>query len=144
MPDNMSPTQRSERMSRVKNKDSKAEMRVRSLVHRMGLRYRLHNKNLPGKPDIVLVRHKKVILIHGCFWHQHGVCRPLSVPEHNSDFWRKKFADNVERDKWNVRKLKELGWKVLVVWECETKNPETLEAKLRRFLRPASSTKSDR
>jgi len=140
MPDNMTPAQRSERMSRVKNKDSKAEMRVRSVVHRMGFRYSLHNKKLPGKPDLVLAKHKKVILIHGCFWHQHGVCRPLSVPKHNSDFWRKKFAYNVERDQRNIRQLRELGWRVLVVWECETKDSETLEAILRRFLSQAGST----
>jgi DNA mismatch endonuclease (patch repair protein) len=134
MPDNMTPEERSERMSRVRNKDSKAEMRVRRVVHGMGFRYRLHNKTLPGKPDIVLTRHKKVILIHGCFWHQHGVCRPLSVPEHNSDFWRKKFADNVERDRRNIRRLQDLGWQVLVVWECETKDSGALESKLRAFL----------
>ena len=134
MPDIMTPTQRSQRMSRVKCKDSKAEMRVRRMVHRLGFRYRLHNKKLPGKPDMVLTRHKKVILIHGCYWHQHGVCRPLAIPENNSDFWRKKFADNLRRDRRNFEQLTELGWNVLVVWECETKDAEALGARLRAFL----------
>jgi DNA mismatch endonuclease (patch repair protein) len=134
MPDIMTKEERSERMSRVKNKDSKAEKRVRSLVHRMGFRFRLHNKKLPGKPDIVLTRHKKVVLIHGCYWHQHGVCRSLAIPENNPDFWRKKFAENVERDKRNIRALNELGWRVLVIWECETKDAEKLEAKIHSFL----------
>jgi DNA mismatch endonuclease (patch repair protein) len=104
------------------------------MVHRLGFRYRLHNKKLPGRPDVVLPKHKKVILVHGCFWHQHGVCRPLSVPANNSEFWRKKFAQNVERDKRNFQQLNELGWQVLVVWECETKDAEVLETILRRFL----------
>lgn len=142
MPDIMTRDQRSERMSRVKNRDSKAELRVRSMVHRLGFRYRLHSKKLPGKPDVVLTRHKKVILVHGCFWHQHGVCRPLDVPEHNSEFWRRKFAANVERDRRNIQQLNELGWQVLVVWECETRHAETLEAKLREFLKPAISAKT--
>ena len=135
MPDTMTPQERSERMSRVKNKDSKAELRVRGIVHRLGFRFRLHNKSLPGKPDIVLPRHGKVILIHGCYWHRHGVCRPLSIPENNPEFWREKFDGNVERDRRNIRQLRELGWDVLVVWECETKDAESVEAKLRDFLK---------
>jgi DNA mismatch endonuclease (patch repair protein) len=136
MPDIMTPQERSERMGRVKNKNSRPEILVRSLVHRMGFRFRLHGKKLPGKPDIVLVRHKKVIFIHGCYWHQHGVCRPLAIPENNSDFWRRKFADNVDRDKRNIEELAELGWRVLVVWECETKDLPTLKDKLQTFLKP--------
>ena len=134
MPDIMTQEQRSERMSRVRSKDSKAELVVRSLVHRLGFRYGLHNKKLPGKPDIVLTRHKKVILIHGCFWHQHGVCRPLAIPKKNGRFWRAKFADNVDRDKKNIQGLTKLGWKILVVWECETKDIKILEKRIRRFL----------
>src|SRR5690242_10554506 len=105
MSDTMTPEERSERMSRVKNKDSKAEIRVRSLVHRMGFRFRLHNKKLPGRPDLVLPRHRKVILIHGCFWHQHGVCRPLSIPQSHPEHWKKRFADNVARDRRNLADL---------------------------------------
>ncbi len=105
MPDIMTSEQRSERMSRVRNKNSKPEMRVRSLLHRLGFRFRLHDASLPGKPDMVLRRHAKVILMHGCYWHRHGVCRPLSISENNPDFWRKKFAENVRRDRKNVRDL---------------------------------------
>lgn len=134
MPDILTPIERSERMARVKCKDSKAEMCVRRIVHRLGFRYRLHSTHLPGKPDIVLFRHKKIIQIFGCFWHQHGVCRPLSVPQGNSEFWKKKFTDNVSRDKKNIELLAKLGWKVLVVWECETKNQIAIERILKAFL----------
>ena len=136
MADIMTSEQRSERMSRVRNKDSKPEMRVRSLLHCLGFRFRLHVTSLPAKPDIVLRRHAKVILMHGCYWHRHGVCRPLSIPENNSDFWRKKFAENVKRDRRNIRQLKKLGWGVLVIWECQTTDAEKLEAIVLKFLNP--------
>ena len=134
MPDNMTPEGRSERMSRVRNKDTKPEKFVRSLLHRMGYRFRLHVKTLPGKPDIVLPRHKKVIFVHGCFWHRHGICRPLSIPENNSEFWAEKFAGNVRRDVEKISSLKSAGWDVLVVWECEVRNRDALERCLRAFL----------
>jgi DNA mismatch endonuclease (patch repair protein) len=134
MPDIMTPEERSERMSRVRNKNTKPEKRVRSILHGLGYRFRLHNGKLPGKPDIVLHRHHKVILIHGCYWHRHGVCRPLSIPENNPDKWRKKFEENVERDRRNLAQLKELGWNVLVIWECETKDEAKLREKLLRFM----------
>lgn len=104
------------------------------LLHRLGYRFRLHAANLPGKPDIVLARHRKVVFVHGCFWHRHGVCRALSVPASNSDFWAAKFADNVRRDGEKVAALREAGWGVLVVWECETKDRDALEQTLRAFL----------
>jgi DNA mismatch endonuclease (patch repair protein) len=128
-------------MSRVRNKDSKPEQRVRSLLHRLGFRFRLHDGKLPGKPDIVLRRHAKVILMHGCYWHRHGVCRPLSIPENNPAFWRKKFAENVRRDRKNVRELKKLGWGVLVVWECQTRDESQLKEILLRFLAPQGPSK---
>ena len=134
MPDIMTADQRSERMGRVKSKDSKAELRVRSLVHGLGFRFRLHGRMLPGKPDIVLPRHRKVILVHGCFWHRHGVCRSLSVPTNNADFWREKFAKTIERDKRNIEELCGMGWNVLVIWECETRDANLLQTKLRAFL----------
>jgi DNA mismatch endonuclease (patch repair protein) len=134
MPDIMTKEERSERMSRVKGKDSKPEKRVRSFLHRLGFRFRLHVAGLPGKPDIVLPRHRKIILVHGCYWHRHGVCRRLSIPENKPDFWRKKFAGNVERDRRNILELKNLGWDVLVIWECQTKDEETLKAIVTRFL----------
>lgn len=141
MPDIMTQEERSERMSRVRNKDTRPEKLVRSLLHRMGYRFRLHGKKLPGKPDIVLPRHKKVIFIHGCFWHQHGICRPLSIPENNSDFWRQKFADNVRRDCEKLAALREAGWDVLVVWECETKDRAKLEGQLRSFMERKRATR---
>jgi DNA mismatch endonuclease (patch repair protein) len=122
-------------MSRVRNKDTKPEKLVRSLLHRLGYRFRLHNNKLPGKPDILLPRHKKAIFVHGCFWHRHGVCRPLSIPENNPDFWRKKFEDNIRRDSEKLAALREAGWDVFVVWECETKDRAKLERRLRSFMK---------
>lgn len=141
MPDFLSPEERSERMARIRNKDSKPEKRVRSLLHRLGFRFRLHDKSLPGKPDIVLPRHKKVVLIHGCYWHRHGACRPLSIPENNPEKWREKFKDNVARDRRNLRQLKERGWEVLVVWECETKDLDRLREVLLTFMRARKGKK---
>jgi DNA mismatch endonuclease (patch repair protein) len=134
MPDVMTPEQRSERMSRVRDKDTKPEKVVRSVLHRMGYRFRLHVKNLPGKPDIMLPRYRKVIFVHGCFWHRHGVCRRLSIPENNPDFWRRKFRDNVRRDKNKLKSLRALGWDVLVIWECETKDRDQLRQTLQAFM----------
>jgi DNA mismatch endonuclease (patch repair protein) len=130
----MTAKERSERMALVKGKNSKPEMRVRSLVHRLGFRFRLHVSGLPGKPDIVLPRHAKIILVHGCYWHRHGVCRPLSIPDTNPRFWREKFAGNLRRDRANLRQLRRLGWKVLVIWECQTKNIARLQEMLETFL----------
>lgn len=135
MPDIMTPQQRSERMARVRDRDTKPEKRVRSILHRLGYRFRLHVNKLPGKPDIVLPRHAKAIFVHGCFWHRHGVCRPLSIPENNADFWRRKFEDNVRRDRNKLAALRACGWAVLVVWECQTKDRGKLEKKLRSFMR---------
>ena len=126
--------QRSFNMSRIRCKNTKPEMLVRSLVHRMGYRYRLHQSNLPGKPDLVLTRHYKVIFIHGCFWHMHK-CRYGKVkPATNVKFWQSKREGNVARDKRNLRKLRRGGWKIIVVWECQTRNVEKLKKKLESFL----------
>lgn len=132
--DTLTSEQRSERMSRVRGKDTKPEVFVRSLIHRLGLRFRLHQSALPGRPDVVLSRHKKVILVHGCFWHRHGKCRRLSIPKSNATSWRKKFVENVRRDIESQRQLRKLGWKVLVIWECETRDPKLVLRKLIRFL----------
>lgn len=134
MSDIMTPKQRSERMSRVRNKDTKPEKVVRSILHSMGYRFRLHRKNLPGSPDVVLPRHMKIIFVHGCFWHRHGVCRRLSIPGNNSDFWRQKFRENVRRDKEKLKTLSVLGWEVLVIWECETADQDKLREKLQIFM----------
>lgn len=134
MADVFTPEKRSRIMARVKGSNTRPELLVRSLIHRMGFRFRLHRRDLPGCPDIVLPRHRKVIFIHGCFWHGHEGCHRSARPTSNQDFWEKKLSGNIERDKRNVLELKELGWKVLVVWTCETKETERLIAILSRFL----------
>jgi len=121
-------------MSRIRGKNTKPEMTVRSVVHRMGYRYALHRSDLPGHPDIVLVRHKKIIFVHGCFWHMHR-CRFGRVkPDTHTKFWQDKRQGNVERDKRNLKKLRNAGWKVLVVWECQTRDIRKLSAGLTKFL----------
>ena len=100
----------------------------------MGYRYRLHSAKLPGKPDLVFSRHKKVIDVRGCFWHQHGICADSHIPKSRTDYWIPKLTRNCERDQQNLRKVKKLGWRVLVVWECEVKDTRRLTTRLRRFL----------
>jgi len=134
MTDVFSKEKRSWIMSRVKGRDTKPEMLVRSFVHRMGFRFRVHRRDMPGNPDIVLPRHGKVIFVHGCFWHGHKRCARSKRPTTNKRFWNKKLDGNIERDKRFRRKLRRMGWKVLVVWQCETRNPEKLLGKLERFL----------
>src|SRR5258706_8140388 len=129
-----SPQQRSFNMSRIRNRDTRPEMIVRSIIHRLGFRYRLHKKDLPGKPDIVLVRHGKIIDIHGCFFHMHKCRYGSVVPATNAKFWRTKRLSNVVRDRKNQRALRRDGWEVLIVWECETKNLADIEEKLKKFL----------
>lgn len=121
-------------MSRIKSRDTKPEKIVRSIVHGLGYRYRLHKSDLPGKPDIVLVRHRKVIDVHGCFFHMHRCKYGKVTPATNADFWRTKRLSNVVRDRRNLRSLKREGWKVLIVWECELRNPVSLRHKLQDFL----------
>ncbi len=127
-------TQRSYNMSRIRGKDTKPEILVRSMVHRMGYRYRLHRKDLPGKPDMVFPRHRKIILVHGCFWHMHN-CRFGRVkPATNAEFWHAKRTATRLRDRKNIRALRTLGWDVLIVWECQTRNPDALKNRLKNFL----------
>jgi len=133
-PDVFSPEQRSEIMAKVRSQDTKPEVLVRSLIHRMGFRFRLHNKHLPGNPDIVLPRHKKIVFVHGCFWHQHEGCPHAARPASNIAYWNKKLDGNVRRDRANLEKLAALGWRVLVIWECETRNREQLILRLQEFL----------
>ena len=134
MADVFSPAQRSWIMSRVKGENTKPEIIVRSLVHALGFRFRLHRKDLPGKPDLVLPRHKKVIFVHGCFWHGHADCSRSKRPSSNEEFWREKLDKNIERDKATVNALKELGWDVLTVWTCEVNDTNKLKTKLLSFL----------
>lgn len=132
--DTLTPQQRSERMSRVKGKDTRPEMVVRRLVHALGFRYRLHVGTLPGKPDLVFPRLKRIIFVHGCFWHRHGRCPFTRLPKSRLDFWMKKLEDNHRRDSRNQRKLRKEGWRVLVVWECQLNDGEKLKERILSFM----------
>lgn len=136
MADTLAPTERSERMARVRGKDTKPELVVRRLVHGMGYRYRLHRRSLPGIPDLVFPARRKVIFIHGCFWHRHpdSKCKLARLPKSRLDFWKPKLDGNRQRDEANEARLRELGWRVLVVWECQIGNKEHLREGIRAFL----------
>jgi DNA mismatch endonuclease, patch repair protein len=134
MTDTISKEMRSANMSAVRSRNTQPEIRVRKIAHRLGYRFRLHTRKLPGKPDIVFPSRKKVIFVHGCFWHQHKGCSRASIPTSNSEFWRTKLARNMVRDAEQIVTIRKSGWRVLVVWECETKNERRLAARLRRFL----------
>lgn len=137
MTDRLSKEQRSWVMSRVKGRNTKPEVVVRSTAHRMGYRFRLHRRDLPGSPDIVFPSRRKVIFVHGCFWHGHKGCRRSHRPTTHKAFWNLKLDGNAERDRRCKRELQRKGWTVLVVWECQTRKPEGLRAVLRRFLSDA-------
>ena len=134
MTDTISKEQRSTNMSAVRSRNTGPEIRVRQIAHGLGYRFRLHRRELPGKPDIAFPGRQKVVFVHGCFWHQHKGCPRASIPESNSEFWRNKLARNIARDAKQITAIKKSGWRVLVVWECETKNERRLAARLRRFL----------
>ena len=136
MADTLTPSARSERMGRVRGQDTKPEMVVRRLIHGMGYRYRLHAKDLPGRPDIVFRKRKKAIFIHGCFWHRHPdpACKLARLPKTRLDFWLPKLEGNRQRDIANVERLEAMGWQVLLVWECELRDREQLRNALRRFI----------
>lgn len=129
-------TERSELMRRVRQRDTKPETAVRRLLHKLGYRFRLHRRDLPGTPDIVLPSRRKVILVHGCFWHRHPGCSAASEPRTRAEFWAGKFRDNVARDRRNEAALGALGWTVLTVWSCELKDIEGLTQRLEAFLGP--------
>ena len=133
--DHLSVSGRRRLMSRIGAKDTAPEMIVRRLVHRMGYRYRLHRRDLPGTPDLVFFGLRKVIFVHGCFWHQHD-CGRGTRPSSNQGFWKRKLEANMRRDRANLSALEENGWSVLVVWECETKALGHLSQQIKRFLRP--------
>lgn len=134
MADTMSPEDRSRRMALVRSVDTKPEMAVRRMVHGMGYRYRLHCRDLPGKPDLVFRSRRAGVFVHGCFWHRHEGCALARLPKSKLDFWIAKLEGNRARDARKVEALKQTGWRVLVVWECELKNSETLALRLQRFL----------
>lgn len=135
--DSLSPQERSERMSRIRATNTKPEKLVRKLVFAMGFRYRLHQRSLPGSPDIVFPGRKKVIFVHGCFWHQHRPCHHYVQPKTRTIFWSEKLSRNVARDKRNQADLKQLGWQVMIIWECQLKRVITVQNRIRRFLEKA-------
>lgn len=136
MADKITAERRSENMRRIRAKDMKPEMVVRRLVHGMGFRYRLHRKDLPGKPDLVFGQQRKVIFVHGCFWHQHDdqACLDGRIPKSRIDYWEPKLRRNVERDAESTERLRHEGWRVLAIWECECTDETALAKKLQSFL----------
>lgn len=129
------PSVRRRTMQAVKSKDTKPEMTVRRITHVMGYRYRLHGENLPGKPDLVFASRRKVIFVHGCFWHGHDCRRGARTPKTNRDYWQAKIARNRTRDGKACAALVDAGWDVLTIWECETREPDVLQNTLSRFLK---------
>ena len=135
---------RSRNMAAIRGKDTAPELAVRRILHAMGLRFRLHRKDLPGRPDIVLPKHRTVVFVHGCFWHRHEDCRYTTTPKTRQEFWQAKFAANVERDRRNRTDLQQLGWRVIVVWECELKMHNKLVARLTSDFSQKNSVKNRR
>ena len=130
MTDIVDSKRRSELMAGIKGRDTGPERRVRRIAHRMGLRFRLHRKDLPGRPDLVLPKHRLAVFVHGCFWHRHEGCKYAYTPKSRVAFWSEKFAANVARDARQEAALKALRWRVLVIWECETRHETTVEDRL--------------
>ena len=134
MPIRLSPAQRSKIMRSIRSKNTSPELRVRSQVHRLGYRYRLHVSGMPGKPDIVMPRYRTVLFVNGCFWHQHQGCKYATVPRTNTDYWTQKFRRTMDRDKKAQAALSQEGWNVLVIWECQTEDEAELLNLLRKIL----------
>jgi DNA mismatch endonuclease (patch repair protein) len=134
MVDRLTPERRSRLMSRVRSKNTKPELVVRRLVHAMGYRFRLHRNDLPGSPDLILPAYRTAIFVHGCFWHRHPGCRKASNPSTRVEFWTDKFQTNVARDRRNRARLRRADWRVIIVWECETRNEDLLRSILKRSL----------
>lgn len=125
---------RSAQMSRIRSTNTRPELAVRKALHARGFRFRLHRRDLPGKPDIVLPRYRAAVFVHGCFWHQHPGCRLASWPKSRIEYWGPKLGRNVERDILAVRQLRELGWRAIIVWECDTRSPERLTARIEKLV----------
>lgn len=143
--DSLTRSQRSERMGRIKGKDTKPELLVRRLTHGMGFRYRLHDGRFPGRPDLVFPARKKAIFVHGCFWHRHASesCKLGRLPKSRLDFWLPKLEANRLRDERNLAELERLGWQVLVIWECELKDSTALASRIKAFLEESGSGKKE-
>lgn len=132
--DRISKARRSWNMSRIRDKNTQPERKVRSLLHKLGYRFRLHRKDLPGRPDIVLPKYRAVIFVNGCFWHRHKNCEYAYTPKSREQFWQTKFENNVKRDHLVHRQLRKLGWLVIVIWECELNNTKQLTTKITQQL----------
>ncbi len=132
--DTIAPARRSALMSRIRGKNTKPELAVRRSAHALGYRFRLHRRDLPGSPDLVFPRLRKVIFVHGCFWHRHQGCKHAYVPKSNADFWANKFDSNIKRDALALQALHVLGWKTLVIWECELSDESILSSRINAFL----------
>lgn len=133
--DKVSIAKRSEIMARVQSKDTKPEMIVRKIAFSLGFRYHINSKNLPGKPDLSIKSRKKAVFVHGCFWHRHEGCKMASTPVSNTEYWTKKFLGNQTRDRAIIEKYKEMGWRPLIIWECEIKDKTRLRKILRNYLK---------
>jgi DNA mismatch endonuclease (patch repair protein) len=138
MADSLTPTQRSENMRRIRGQDTKPEIALRSALHRQGFRFRKNDRRLPGKPDIVLPKYRTVVFVNGCFWHRHEGCSKATTPKTNTEFWMKKFRENVKRDAAKTAQLRDMDWKVLTVWECEISSD--LEGVAREIIGEVRST----
>lgn len=141
--DTLSKSDRSDLMSRIRSKDTGPELVVRSCVHRLGYRFRLHDRKLPGSPDLVLSRLRIIVFVHGCFWHRHAGCRLSCQPKSRVRFWSDKFEANVARDRRIVTALRRAGWRVLIVWECQTRDEQRLTKRLARLLGKRDSARPD-
>jgi DNA mismatch endonuclease, patch repair protein len=138
--DRLTAQQRSSNMARIGARDTVPELAVRKLLHGLGYRYRLYVASLPGKPDLVFPGRRKVVFVHGCFWHQHSGCPRSFLPASRERFWSSKFRENIRRDLRIVAELAEQGWQALIIWECETRNPSCLAEKIVAFLGPSRSS----
>ena len=125
-------------MAAIRCKDTSPELRVRRLLHHLGYRFRLHRRDLPGSPDIVLPKHRTVVFVHGCFWHRHPGCRYTTTPKTSADFWTNKFEQNIRRDHHQQQQLREMGWSVMVIWECELRDLQSLKTRLVQIRATAS------
>lgn len=136
MTDSITTERRSDNMRKIRSKDTKPEVRIRKLLFGLGYRFRLHRKDLPGTPDIVFAGRKRVIFVHGCFWHQHQDCREGRLPGSRQEYWIPKLKNNISRDQKHMVELQKLGWKVLVIWECQVTNIDRTEDMMLKFLGP--------